>query len=534
MTGAGIRTDLPTRIRYSQGAGIYRIIPWGVARPESLEELRALLVLAGQHGEPVIPRGTGSAMPGNNVGRGLILDLTAFDAGRCVVDPDSRRATLSPSIPLSALNRAARRHDLTFPVDPSSGGWATLGGMVSTNAAGPHTVRVGSVRNWVDAVTVETADGPLVLTRGVEPDPGHPVVVRWRAEVDPLIRRHAARLEAHIPAVRKNSAGYGISYYRTSGDLLDVVIGAEGTLGVLTGIVVRLAPVQTDRASIRVAVRARQDLPRIIERLRAFDPATMEFLDRSFLQLVGPAAFAADGSGLLSHAGGMLLADFEGHEAGEAGRRSNAAAAAMVGDALHVRVATDPREIDAIWAIRHAASPILAGLSDGRRSLQVIEDGCVPVVRLAEYLDAIDRITALEQVDAVMFGHAGDGHVHVNLLPDLSHADWIDRVRRIYGAVSRAVIAMGGTPSGEHGVGRLREGLLAELYGPEMIACFRAAKAAFDPDGRFNPGVILGDADPLANLKVGADAVPIPARIDQYLTAIESEARWGESRWPLH
>ncbi|HEY4102120.1 MAG TPA: FAD-binding oxidoreductase [Gemmatimonadales bacterium] len=534
MTGAGIRTDLPTRIRYSQGAGIYRIIPWGVGRPESIDELRALLALARHHGQPVIPRGAGSAMPGNNVGPGVILDLTALDAGRCVVDPDSRRATLSPSIPLSSLNLAARRHDLIFPVDPSSGAWATLGGMVSTNAAGPHTVRAGSVRNWVEEVTIETADGPLVLTRGVEPDPGHPVVVRWRAAVDPLIRHHAARLEARIPAVRKNSAGYGIHYYSTSGDLLDVVIGSEGTLGVLTGIVVRLVPVQADRASLRVAARARGGLPRVIERLRQFDPATMEFLDQSFLQFVGPAAFGAEDPGLLSRAGGMLLVDFEGDDAGEVGRRAHAAAAAMLGDALHVRVATDPREIEAIWAVRHAASPILAGLSDGRRSLQVIEDGCVPVARLAEYLDAIDRITALEQVDAVMFGHAGDGHVHVNLLPDLSRADWVDRVRRIFAAVSHAVISMGGTPSGEHGVGRLREGLLAALYGPEMIECFRAVKAAFDPDGRFNPGVILGNADPLSDLKVGADAAAVPAAMDQYLTAIESEARWGESRWPPH
>ena len=195
---------------------------------------------------------------------------------------------------------------------------------------------------------------------------------------------------------------------------------------------------------------------------------------------------------------------------------------------------SDAAEIEQMWSIRHRASPILAGLADGRRSLQVIEDGCVPVARLAEYLDAVDGAARAQRIDVVMFGHAGDGHVHVNLLPNIHDADWQDRVRAIFDAVSDAVIRLGGTPSGEHGAGRLRAGLLEPLYGPEVLECFRAVKHAFDPAGFFNPGVIVGDGgDPMRQLKVGADAVSLPTGVAAYLQRIEVEANWGESRWSV-
>jgi FAD/FMN-containing dehydrogenase len=534
MTAPAIRTDLDLRLRYCQGAGIYRIVPWGVARPVSLADLRTVLATARDRGIPVTPRGAGSAMPGNNVTSGLVLDLTAFEPARWVIDPAASRATLSPSVSLGRLNLLAASHGLILPVDPSSGAWATLGGMVSTNAAGPHTLRTGSIRDWVHRLTLETGDGPLDLVRGTGADPHHPVMARWHNDAEPVIRRHAAAIRARFPTVRKNSAGYGINYYSETGDVLDVVVGSEGTLGVVTDIEVCLAALARERASLRVAVRARADLPRIIEVIRGWNPATLEFLDQSFLRFVDAASLAPGDSVLLRRAGGLLLVDFEGDDAGDVAERAARAQAAVAAAVLDAHVATDPREIDAVWALRHAASPILAGLSDGRRSLQVIEDGCVPVNRLAEYLEAIDRIAAEEKVDVVMFGHAGDGHVHVNLLPDVSRRGWTDRVRRIFDAVSDAVIAMGGTPSGEHGVGRLRAGLLEDLYGPEVIECFRAIKAAFDPEGRFNPGVILGGGDPISQLKVGADAVAIPGEVDEYLTAIESGARWGESRWLSH
>jgi FAD/FMN-containing dehydrogenase len=529
-----LRTDLGTRARYSQGAGIYRLVPAAVARPSTIGALRAALAAARKLGLSVTPRGAGSGMDGGNVTTGLMLDLTALDNGRCGIDPVRRRAVLSPAVSLAMLNEQAALHSLRMPVDPSSGAWATLGGMVSTNAAGPRSVRVGSIRRWVAGIGLETVDGHLELSRGRQPDASHPVVVRWHADVEPLLRRHQQVIRARFPQVRKNSAGYALDRYLESGDLLDIVVGSEGTLGVLNDIVLDLEPVPRHRASVRLAVRHRTDLVTSIEAIRAFDPATLELLDRSFLRVIANRTLTPERPNLLAGAAGLLLADFEGDDAAEMLARATGAAGAAAAGALDVRIATDAGEIDRLWAVRHGASPILAGLSDGRRSLQVVEDGCVPVARLADYLDAVDAAASAERIDAVMFGHAGDGHVHVNLLPNLREAGWKDRVRAVFAEVSDAVIRLGGTPSGEHGAGRLRAGLMEPLYGPEVVECFRAVKRAFDPDGCFNPGVIIADgSDALRSLKVDADAPRLPDGVETYLQEIEAEARWAESRWPV-
>ncbi len=532
MPGPPIRTDLSLRARYSQGGGIYRMIPAAVARPTNAAELAEVLDGARRRGLTVTPRGAGSAMDGGNVGNGLVIDLTLYDDDHCLVNEEERRAFASPSIALARLNAEAAPHGLRFPVDPSSAGWATLGGMVSTNAAGPHSVRAGSTRRWVRGVAMVTGDGYLDISRHREPDQQHPVVARWRNDVEPLLQQYAAAIRDRYPKVRKNSAGYALDHYLESEDLLDIVIGAEGTLGIITDVNLELEAIPAHRVSLRVAIRDRRDLVAAIEALRLHDPATLEFLDASFLRLIAPQEPTIVDPDVPLLASGLLLMDLEGEDSAELVDRAVAAARAVQAMAVDVRLAQDAHEIDELWRVRHRASPILAGLTDGRRSLQVVEDGCVPVARLAEYLDAIDAAARAQRIDLVMFGHAGDGHVHVNLLPSMRDTDWKERVRAIYDEVSDAVIRLGGTPSGEHGAGRLRAGLMESLYGPEVMACFRAIKQAFDPAGLFNPGVIVGDGtDPLAALKVGADAATLPDGIEAYLSRIEAAAKWGESRW---
>jgi len=532
MTPPPLRTDLATRSRYSQGAGIYRLIPAAVARPTTGGELAAVLAAARDRGLTVTPRGAGSGMAGANVTTGLVLDLTGLDSRRCRIDPAGRRASLSPALPLATLNRAAAPHGLRLPVDPSSAAWATLGGMVSTNAAGPRSVRSGSMRRWVRGVSLETADGPLELARGRQPDTNHPVIGRWRDDVEPLLQAFQSSIRARFPRVRKNSAGYGLDHYLDTRELVDIVAGSEGTLGVITDITLDLEPVPRHRISLRVAVGDRADLVTHIEAIRLHEPATLEFLDRSFLRLIAGQPLTPERPGLLAAAAGLLLADFEGDDPPAVFALASEAASAVQGSALDVRIATDDLEIDRLWSVRHAASPILAGLTDGRRSLQVIEDGCVPVARLAEYLDVIDEACRAGRIDAVIFGHAGDGHLHVNLLPDLDDSGWEIRVRAVFDSVSTAVIRLGGTPSGEHGTGRLRAGLMEELYGVEVVACFTAVKRAFDPAGFFNPGVIIHDgSDALSRLKVGTGAAVLPTGMDEYLAAIEKNAAWAKSRW---
>jgi D-lactate dehydrogenase len=189
--------------------------------------------------------------------------------------------------------------------------------------------------------------------------------------------------------------------------------------------------------------------------------------------------------------------------------------------------------MDALIKLRKSASPILAALP-GRRSLQVVEDGCVPVARLGEYVAAVRRSAGEWGVEVVIFGHAGDGNVHVNSMVDLSKPDWDDALRGVYGDVTEAILRLGGVPSGEHGDGRLRSGVLERIYGAEVMALFRRVKESFDPAGILNPGIKLGPLDdPIQRLKIGPDAVPIPADIERGLREIEKTGGYARDRLEL-
>jgi FAD/FMN-containing dehydrogenase len=548
MTGVSpdqVSRDLRLRAAYAEGAGIYRILPAGVARPASVAELQALVSWARESGTPLTARGAGSGIPGSAVGAGVIVDLRDRMPRILEIDPASATAVTSGNITHAELNQAARGYRLRLPPDPSSSAWATLGGMVSTNAAGARSVRHGPVRSWVMGMEVVTGDAEIGwLNRG---EPTRPLlrqgavsrslptaITRFHARAAPAIRAAADLIGQRFPKVRKNTAGYALDRWLESGDDLDLLIGAEGTLGLLTTVRWRLAPVAPAHSAVRVALRSLDDLEEAVQALLQSDPSALELLDRTFLDLISLAGHGVERPDLPDGTEAVLLLEFE--------RASRAAAQGAAGDAvravrslaLDVQTALTAEQEHQLWSLRHAASPILASLPGSRRSLQVIEDGCVPLAALGAYVRAIREAAAAREVTVVIFGHAGDGNVHVNLIPDVDRPDWMDQVQGLYQEVNQAAMRLGGTVSGEHGDGRLRAGLLPSLYGPEIMALFQQVKTAFDPDGIFNPGVKLPGSRPaLTDLKLGPAAAPIPEDIAEQLRTIERTGGYARSRSEL-
>jgi FAD/FMN-containing dehydrogenase len=525
------RTDERARAAYAEGAGIYRILPLAVCLPADRDDLVALVRWASEHRVPLVPRGAGSAMGGGNVGEGAVVDLTRLPR-RLEIRAPERLAVTSANVTLAELNMAADAHRLRLPPDPSSGRFATLGGMVSTNAAGARTVRYGSVRRWVRGLELVTAAGEVLELRrgGSAADPGAETVRRFEADVAPVITAARGLIAARYPRTRKNASGYALEDWLATGDLLDLVIGAEGTLGFVTRIDWQLDRQPSHRAGLRIELRTLDDLVKVVAALLTCEPSAVELLDRTFLDLVRHTEV---GQGL-GTAEAILLVEIERDEA-----RALRDAVARASDAVRpwaaaVDTALTPASSARLWELRHAASPILAGLPEDRRSLQVIEDACLPIERMGEYIRIVRRVTSARDIAAVIFGHAGDGHVHVNLLPKIGRAGWEQGVAGVMEEVSDAVIRLGGTPSGEHGDGRLRSALLQRLYGDEILGLFRRLKLAFDPLGVLAPGVILPSGEPaITRLKVGGQAVPIPDDIARALREIERGAGYGRCRLEL-
>jgi len=226
----------------------------------------------------------------------------------------------------------------------------------------------------------------------------------------------------------------------------------------------------------------------------------------------------------------VVLVEFEGSSAEEVGELAAATSRAALRAGAEAHLALGEQEMAALIKLRKSASPILAA-QPGRRSLQVVEDGTVPVERLGEYVAAIRKAARDREVDVVIFGHAGDGNLHVNSLADLARPDWREALDGLYDDVNRRVVELGGVPSGEHGDGRLRAEWLGRIYGPEILELFRQTKESFDPAGIFNPGIKLGGSPaPLRRLKVGADAAPIPPDIERALRQIEVSGGYAQDR----
>jgi FAD/FMN-containing dehydrogenase len=529
------RTDARARAAYAEGAGIYRIIPAAVALPADLEDLKRLVCWAAEHRIGLIPRGAGSAMGGGNVGGGVIVDLTQMSPAPPVVDSDRNLAFTTVGTTLAQLNAEAGRYGLRLPPDPSSGRWATLGGMVATNASGARSVRYGSVRPWVQALTLMTADGETVQLRRGETERSAPgaALARFHRIVQPAIQAAASLIRARFPRTRKNSSGYALDAYLESGDTIDLVIGAEGTLGIATDLEWRLDPTPLERAGLRIGLPTLDRLSELIQSLIPLQPSALELLDQSFLELVGADKLASAGL-LAAGVEAVLLVEFEQDDRDALRHCLEEATARAKPLAYSVDTAFSTEAADRLWAVRHAASPILARLPEERRSLQVIEDACVPLPRVSEYIRGVRNAAAERRIPVVIFGHAGDGHIHVNLLPDVTQAGWEASVASLQDEVTNLVVRLGGTLSGEHGDGRLRAASLAQVYGPDVLRLFRLVKDSLDPLGIFNPGVILSSGEPpISRLKVGAGAAPLPDDISTALREIERSGGYGRSRLEL-
>jgi FAD/FMN-containing dehydrogenase len=232
----------------------------------------------------------------------------------------------------------------------------------------------------------------------------------------------------------------------------------------------------------------------------------------------------------------VLLAEVEGTSADDCARQARVLEQSFrAAGAAEVVLALDADTEHALWELRHAASPILSRLDPSLKSMQFIEDGCVPPERLAEYVRGVRAALDRQGIRGVIFGHAGDAHVHVNPLVDLRVADWRQRVEALLQEVTALAAQLGGTVTGEHGDGRLRAPLLTQLWSEATLARFAAVKRAFDPEGLFNPGakVALAGARPVDRVKYDPTLEPLPAASRQVLARVERERAYARSRLDL-
>src|SRR6266704_2951237 len=509
------REDALARAVYSEAAGIGRAIPAAVAVPVDAEDVVVLVKWAAETKTSLIPRGSGSSMSGAAIGTGVVVDLSRINhLGR--IDERDQTVWVEPGVLWSTLDVAARRKGLRFPVDPSSGSFCTLGGMVSTNAAGPHSLRYGSTRPWVNAIDCVFSDGDrAVITRGEEAPKRITAIARFLRDVHGAIVSSDTRRPILHLGVRKESSGYAIHDYAAKADLVDLLVGSEGTLAIIVSVQLKLSPLPGATSSVLGSFPSLEQATAAATKAVEAGASACELLDKTFLAYaVSSQPADTSFSERMEGATAILLAEVEGDsaDAAAAGAQDLAKAFRESG-AKEVDVALTPAAENELWELRHAASPILAGLEHST-SMQFIEDGAVPLPKLPDYVKGVRAALAEREVSGVMFGHAGDAHVHVNPLIDVSQPDWRDKVARLLEDVVALTARLGGTLAGEHGDGRIRTPLLNRVWHKEAIRTFGLVKKAFDPANIFNPGVKVPvkDQKAIGDIKYDPALPPLPEK----------------------
>jgi glycolate oxidase len=426
-------------------------VPAGTPRvavfPRCTQEVSAVVRLAHDRHLPVVPRGAGSGLAGgaNAIDGSIVLVLTRMDE-ILGIDGIEQTARVQPGVVNADLSARAREVGLWYPPDPASWEFSTIGGNLATNAGGLCCVKYGVTRDWVQRLEVVLADGRIVRV-------GRDTV--------------------------KGVAGY---------DLVGLFVGSEGTLGVITEATLRLrrvAPARRTLVASFPSLGATSDA--IANVLWAASPALLEVLDATTIG-------AIEGwkrMGLDTDAAAVLLvqSDLPGDLGAEEIARMEQGCRTAGADL--VVVSTDPDEAEMLLAARRFAFPALERLGD-----TLLDDVAVPRGRLTEMIGAIEVVAARHEVTVGTFGHAGDGNLHPTIVYDRSDPDSTARAGAAFEDIVRETLRLGGTVTGEHGVGLLKRHHLEEELGEVGLSLQRAIKTALDPRGILNPGKVLDGAGP--------------------------------------
>ncbi|MBI1285203.1 MAG: FAD-binding protein [Thiobacillus sp.] len=439
--------DAATRALYAQDETPRHVEPDAVLFPTSHNDVVALVRVASEHRIGLTPRGAGSG----NVGGALPSPgsvVVSFECMRRVLDfdPDNRLIVVEPGVVTEEIDRIARGAGLFYPPDPGSGAYCRIGGNLAMNAAGPRAIKYGVTRDFVLGLRGVTGSGQEIRT--------------------------GCR-------TTKGVTGY---------DLTRLLVGSEGTLALITEATLKLLPAPQAVATLRVCFASNRAALDAVSRVMHQDvtPCALEFMDHRAIDAIRPTGAAND---LPPGTRALLMVEADG-AIQDLPRQIAALEKSLVGDGLlDMRSGFTRDDITLLWTARKSLSQAVKQIAP----LKINEDVVVPVSQLADFVDFIDHTAAAQRLAVVSFGHAGNGNLHVNLMVHPDDEDEMARAHIALEALMRRVLELGGTLSGEHGIGTEKRRFVPLEIDPATLDIMRAIKQQFDPHGLLNPGKLFPD-----------------------------------------
>jgi FAD/FMN-containing dehydrogenase/Fe-S oxidoreductase len=517
-----------TRHLFSRDASMYAITPVGVVFPRHADDVSAAVTVAAEYGVPVTARGAGTSLAGQTVGPGLVLDLSRHMNAIVELDPGERTALVEPGVVQDQLNRAAAPHGLMFGPDTSTSNRATIGGMIGNNSAGSGSIRYGMTIDHVRELDVVLSDGSRSRLSAVDEAewtrraamPG--LEGALYRELPEILRANATAIAEDFPDFWRRACGYRLDRLAADKghrDLAKFVVGSEGTLVVATRALVDLVP--KPRRTV-IAVGHFTSTPAAIaatEDAMSCDPAAVELMDRTILDLSRKKIeYASLGTILEGDPDALLFVSFSGDDEAELRGRLERLTALWKrhGHGYHTLQAVTPAQQGSLLKVRKAGLGLLMAASEGaRRPLAFVEDTAVDPVHLAEYTNRFKQVLDRHGMTAGFYGHCSVGCLHIRPFVDLTDPEQVGRMRAVAEEIKDLVREYGGVNSSEHGDGLARSEFNREIFGDRLYDAMRQVKRVFDPDNRLNPGKIVDAPSMTDNLRDPAlpPAVPLRTRL---------------------
>lgn len=498
-----------TNIRnyFSTDGSVFQVQPQLVIYPRTTDDIRKVARFCWQLAEKgksigITARGAGSDQAGAALGDGVMLVFPAHMNKLLELDVKKQIARIQPGINYRNFQDTIKTHGLFLPPYPSSIDYSTVGGAIANNAAGERTVKYGATKNFVHSLKAVLANGELIETgklskrelnhkKGLSTFEGE--IYR---QLDGLISDNWELIQSIQKDVSKNSAGYNLMEVKQKNgnfDLTPLLVGSQGTLAVIGEAHMKLSPNNMKRTLMVAGFATIDQASLVIADILRLQPAALEMVDKHLLDFIeehNPNQL----KGLLEPPFPeiLLLIEFDDIGRGMQSRKLKKLTKIIKKVTTDFQVTTDYDEREELWKIRHSAAAIIAHSEGNKKALPIIEDGVVPHEKFPEFIKGIYGIFSKYNLQAAVWGHAGDANLHLQPFLDLSQLGDRQKVFKIMDEYYEMVLKMGGSTAGEHNDGRLRAPYLPSVYGPEVYKLFEAVKKIFDPHTILNPGVKIG------------------------------------------
>ncbi|HEY6959271.1 MAG TPA: FAD-binding and (Fe-S)-binding domain-containing protein [Candidatus Limnocylindria bacterium] len=520
-----VRFDAASRGLYSTDASNYRQVPIGVVIPRDADDVVHTIDIAREHRAPILSRGGGTSLAGQCCNAAIVMDHSKYFRDIVRIDPDRRRAWVRPGCVLDDLRNAAERHHLTFGPDPATHDHNTLGGMVGNNSCGVHSVMAGKTVDNIESLEVVTYDGTRIRVGKTSDAELERIIAAGdrRGDIYRRMRdlrdRYADEIRRRYPKIPRRVSGYNLDQLLPENgfDVARALVGSESTVVTILEIEARLVESPPGRALLVLGYEdvfsAGDHVPQVL----AERPIACEGLDDLEVDDMKKQGIHPEDVELMPKGRGWLLVEFGADTDEAAAERAREAERALAGDAVSSKIVTDRHRQHQIWIVRESGLGATARVPGERDTWPGWEDSAVPPDKVGPYLRDLRRLMdAHGYTDCSLYGHFGDGCIHVSISFDLKTAAGIANYTSFLDEASDAVLAYGGSLSGEHGDGQARADLLPKMFGADLVRAFEEFKDIWDPDGLMNPGKIVRAHHIDEDLRLGTryDPPTVPTHFD--------------------